>query len=97
MDGQLNHNIPVGREGFMKKWHLECQIVTKIYLPSYLCDSSDGNDSSDSNDSIDSCDSTELKTQNVTKLNNSKYEEKKRKKIKMWQNPEAPNVTKLKN
>ena len=56
---------------FVKKWPLEYQMVTKTYLPSNLCDSSDGNDSSyrsdnidrsdrsDSNDSSDSCDSSD--------------------------------------
>ena len=40
-------------------------MVTKSYLPSYLCDSSDGSDinhSSDSSDSRDSCDSSDQQT-----------------------------------
>ena len=32
-------------------------MVTKTYLPSFLCDSSDGSDSSDTSDRSDSCDS----------------------------------------
>ena len=41
------------------------QIVTKSYLPSYSCASSDGSDSSDSSDSSESsesCDSIDPKT-----------------------------------
>ena len=34
-------------------------MVTKSYLPSYLCDSRDGTDSSDSSDRSDSSDSSE--------------------------------------
>ena len=43
-------------------------MVTKSYLPTYLCDSSDGSDSressdrSDSSDSSDSCDRSDQKT-----------------------------------
>ena len=33
-------------------------MVTKTYLPSYLCDSRNGSDSSDRSDSNDSCDSS---------------------------------------
>ena len=32
-------------------------MVTKTYLPSFLCDISDGSDSSDTSDRSDSCDS----------------------------------------
>ena len=39
---------------FVKKWPLEYQMVTKTYLPSNLCDISDGSNSGDSNDSSDS-------------------------------------------
>ena len=45
----------------MKKWPLEYKIVTKTYLPSYLCDSSDGSDISDISDSSDSSDSSDTK------------------------------------
>ena len=43
----------------VKKWPLDYQIVTKIYLLSNLCDSSDSWDSSDSSDSSNSSDSSE--------------------------------------
>ena len=52
----------------MKKWPLEYQMVTKTYLPIYLCDSSgssdscdscDSSDSSVSSDSSESCDSSD--------------------------------------
>ena len=43
-------------EGFVKKWPLEYQIVTKTNLLSYLCDSNDGSDSSDSSDGSESSD-----------------------------------------
>ena len=36
---------------FVKKWPLEYQIVTKTYLPSNLCDSSDSSDTCNSSDS----------------------------------------------
>ena len=39
-------------------------MVTKTYLPSYLCDSRDGSDSSDSSDSNDSCDSSTISASN---------------------------------
>ena len=32
----------------VKKWPSEYQMVTKTYLPSYLCEGSDGSDGSDS-------------------------------------------------
>ena len=35
-------------------------MVTKPYLPSYLCDSSDGSDSSDSSDSCDRINSSDI-------------------------------------
>ena len=44
---------------FVKKWALEYQIVTKIYIPSNLCHSSDSSDSSDSSNSCDSFDSSD--------------------------------------
>ena len=44
---------------FVKKWPLEYQLVTKTYLPSNLCDSSDSSNSSDSSDSSNSCDSSD--------------------------------------
>ena len=64
--------------GFVKKWLLENQIVTKTflkptYLPTYLpylCDRSDINGSSDSSDSRDNSDnsySSDQKTVLVTK------------------------------
>ena len=37
-----------------EKWPLEYHMVTKTYLPTYLCDSSDSSVSSDSSDSSDS-------------------------------------------
>ena len=37
------------------------------------------------------------KTQNVTKLKNTKCEETKNTKTKMWQNSKTQNVSKLKN
>ena len=37
----------------MKKWHLEYQVVTQTYVPSYLCNSVDGSDISDKSDSSD--------------------------------------------
>ena len=40
----------------MKKLPLEYWMVTKTYLPSFICDSSDGSDSSDSSDSSDNSD-----------------------------------------
>ena len=36
-------------------------MVTNTYLPSYLCDSSDGSDSSESSDNNDSCESSDQK------------------------------------
>ena len=45
---------------FLKNRPLEYQIVTKTYLPSNLCDSSDGSDSSNSSDSCDSSDSSDI-------------------------------------
>ena len=39
---------------FVKKWHLEYQMVTRTYLTTYLWDSSDISDSCDWNDSSDS-------------------------------------------
>ena len=45
---------------FLKKWPLEYQIVTKTYLPSNLCDSSDGSDSSNRSDSCDSSDTSDI-------------------------------------
>ena len=44
---------------FVKKLPLDYQMVTKTYLPSNLCDSSDGSDNSDSSDSCDSCESSD--------------------------------------
>ena len=38
---------------------LEYQMVTKTYLPSYLCDCSDINDSTDSSDRSDNIDSSD--------------------------------------
>ena len=49
-------------ERFVKKLPLEYQKVTKTYLPSYLCDSSDGSDISDTSDSCDSSDSSDQKS-----------------------------------
>ena len=40
----------------VKKWPIEYQMVTKTYLPSNKCDSSDNSDSSDSSDSSYSSD-----------------------------------------
>ena len=68
-----------------EKWHLEYQMVTKTYLHSNLCDSSDSSyscdsidssysrensDSSDSSDSCDSCESSDQKTLYAKKLKN---------------------------
>ena len=39
---------------YVKKGPLECQMVTKTYLPSNLCDNSDSSDSINSSDSSDS-------------------------------------------
>ena len=41
-----------------KKWVLECESVTKTYLPLNLCDSSDSSDSSESCDNSDFSDSS---------------------------------------
>ena len=41
---------------FVEKWPLEYQQVIKIYLPTYLWDSSDSSDSRGSSDSSDSSD-----------------------------------------
>ena len=46
----------------MKKWPLEYQILIKTYLPSYLCDSTDGSDSSNSSDISDNSDSSDSVT-----------------------------------
>ena len=48
---------------FLKKWPLEYQKVNKIYLPTYLCDSSDIIDKSDSSDSSDSSDNSDSSDQ----------------------------------
>ena len=65
----------------MKMWPIEYQIVTKTYLPSNQCDSSDGSDSSNSSDSScssdsgDSSDSSDQKTvpkKNFFTIHNSK-------------------------
>ena len=51
---------------FVKKLPLEYQMATKTYLPSNLCDSSDGSDNSDSCDGSDnsySCDSSDSSDQ----------------------------------
>ena len=50
----------------VKKWHLEYQKVIKIYLPTYLWDSSDISDSCDSSDSSDSIESSESSDKNAT-------------------------------
>ena len=70
----------VDPEGFVKKWPLEYQIVTKTYLPSCLCDSSVGSDISDSSDSSELKKSKFYKTQTpyVTKLKNSKCDKTKK-------------------
>ena len=34
-------------------------MVTKTYIPAYLCDTSDSRDNSDSSDSSESCDSSD--------------------------------------
>ena len=44
---------------FVKKLHLEYQMVTKTYISSNLCDSSDSSDSCDSSDSSDNSDSSD--------------------------------------
>ena len=53
-------------ETFVKKWPLEYQMVTKTYLPSNLCDSSDSSDSSGSCDSSDSSDSSDTSERSDT-------------------------------
>ena len=48
---RLSVCLSLGRSyTFIKKWNLECQMVTKKYLPSLLCDISDSSDSSNSID-----------------------------------------------
>ena len=54
----------VGQEGFVKKWLIEYQMVTKTHLPTYLWNSSDSSDSSDSCDSSDSSDSSDSNDSN---------------------------------
>ena len=44
---------------FVKKFHLEYQMVTKTYISSNLCDSSDSSDSCDSSDISDNSDSSD--------------------------------------
>ena len=68
----------------MKKLPLEYQIITEAYLkptylPTNLCDSSDGNDSSDSSDKTQNsiCD----KTEKATKLN---LNSNKTQQLKLW-------------
>ena len=51
--------LSVGQEGFVKKWLVEYQMVTKTYLPTYRWDSSDSSDSCDSCDGSDSSDSSD--------------------------------------
>ena len=37
---------------FVKKWPLECQMVTKTFLPSNICDSNHSSDSSDCSENL---------------------------------------------
>ena len=48
-------------ERFVKKLPLEYHMVTKTYLPTYLCDNSDNSHCSDSSDSSDSIDSSDCR------------------------------------
>ena len=45
---------------FVKKWPLEHQNIIKIYLLTYLWDSSDSSGGSDGSDSCDSSDSSDI-------------------------------------
>ena len=72
---------------FMKKLPLEYQKVIKVYIPTYLWDSSDNSDSCDSCDSNDSSDSSDSSdnhwiTEIVMKLKSSKCD--KTQKLKSW-------------
>ena len=68
--------VSVGRsETFLKEWPLEYQMINKTYLrptylPTYLCDSSDGSDNSDSSESIDTSDSSDTSESSYKKYQN---------------------------
>ena len=66
LEVQLSVVSSVGRsQDFVKQLPLEYQIVTKTYLPAYLCNSSDICDSNDSSDSSDSSDQKNIFPQNT--------------------------------
>ena len=55
-------------ETFVKKWPLKHEMVTKTFLHSNLCDSSDCSDISNSSDTSDSSDSSDSSALHVSAL-----------------------------
>ena len=79
-------SVSVGRlVDFVKKLPLEYQILTKTYLPTYLCDSIGGSDSSDRSNSSDSSDQQNKFTTKKTFLPTKNYKPKFHKKKKIYQ------------